>query len=127
MDLLRHWNVKPHAVVGHSSGEIAAAYACESLTAKEAIFVAYTRGLATIGLGAIHRGGMAAIGLGRDKASSYLSPGVVIGCENSPSSVTLSGDSEALEQVMTNIRKDHADVLVRALHVECAYHSRKTS
>ena len=119
--------MKPDAVVGHSSGEVAAAYACETLTAEEAIFVAYTRGLATIGLGATHRGGMAAIGFGRDKVSPYLCAGVIIGCENSPSSVTLSGDLEALEQVMANIRKDHPDVLIRALHVECAYHSRKSS
>lgn len=116
--------MRPDAVVGHSSGEIAAAYACESLTAEEAILIAYYRGLATVGLGKVLRGGMAAVGLGRDEVAPYLQPGVLVGCENSPSSSTLTGDLDVLERVMEDIRKGRPEVLVRALHVECAYHSR---
>ncbi|TVY85232.1 Highly reducing polyketide synthase FUM1 [Lachnellula suecica] len=123
VDLLRTWNVRPSAVVGHSSGEIGAAYACESITAKEAILIAYHRGQVTKGLGNSHWGGMAAIGLGRDGVTPYLLPGVIIGCENSPSSVTLTGDMDVLEPIMRNIRHDLPDVLVRSLRVECAYHS----
>ena len=122
---MKAWNVKPTAVVGHSSGEIGAAYASGVLTAPEAILVAYYRGLATLGLGKIHRGGMAAIGLGRDQVIPYLRTGVIIGCENSPSNTTLTGDSDALEQVMLDIQTGNPEVLVRALKVECAYHSRK--
>lgn len=125
VDLLKAWNVKPAAVVGHSSGEIGAAYASDVLTAPEAILVAYYRGLATLGLGEIHRGGMAAIGLGRDQVIPYLRTGVIIGCENSSSSTTLTGDSDTLEQVMLDIQTGNPEVLVRALKVECAYHSRK--
>ena len=112
-------------MIGHSSGEIAAAYASGVLTAEEAILVAYYRGLATVGLGKIHPGGMAAVGLGRDQVTPYLRTGVIIGCENSPSSTTLTGDADTLEQIMARIQKDKPEVLVRALHVECAYHSRK--
>jgi len=115
--------VKPSAVIGHSSGEIAAAYACGSVTAKEAILIAYHRGQVTRGLGEGHRGGMAAIGLGRSDVTPYLLPGVIIGCENSPASVTLTGDMDVLESVMRNIRHDFSDILVRSLRVECAYHS----
>ncbi|MCJ1385150.1 hypothetical protein MMC17_008269 [Xylographa soralifera] len=122
-DLMKQWNVKPAAVVGHSSGEIAAAYACETLTATEAILIAYYRGLATIGLGKVHRGGMVAIGLGRDQVTPYLRNGVIIGCENSPSSTTLTGDLDTLVQIMESIRRDQPEVLVRQLQVECAYHS----
>ena len=68
---------------------------------------------------------MAAIGLGRTQVESYLRPGVIVGCENSPYSVTLSGETLVLEQIMGDIRMDHPDVLVRAILVECAYHSRK--
>ena len=125
VDLFKAWNVKPAAVVGHSSGEIGAAYASDVLTAPEAILVAYYRGLATLGLGEIHRGGMAAIGLGRDQVTPYLRTGVIIGCENSSSSTTLTGDSDTLEQVMLDIQTGNPEVLVRALKVECAYHSRK--
>ena len=126
VDLLKAWNVKPAAVVGHSSGEIGAAYASDVLTAREAILVAYYRGLATLGLGEIHRGGMAAIGLGRDQVTPHLRTGVIIGCENSSSSTTLTGDSDTLEQVMSDIQTRNPEVLVRALKVECAYHSRKS-
>ena len=115
--------MSPDAVVGHSSGEIAAAYACGSLTAEEAILIAYYRGRATLDLDKT-RGGMAAIGLGKDDVSQYLRSGVIIGCDNSPSSVTLSGDLDILEDIMKMIKQRRPDVLVRALHVECAYHSR---
>ncbi|KAL8920329.1 MAG: hypothetical protein Q9208_006300 [Pyrenodesmia sp. 3 TL-2023] len=39
VNLLSSWNVKPVAAVGHSSGEIAAAYAAGVLTAEEAIIM----------------------------------------------------------------------------------------
>ena len=68
---------------------------------------------------------MAAIGLGRAQVASYLRTGVVIGCDNSPNSTTLTGDADSLEQIMASIKNDQPDVLVRALQVECAYHSRK--
>ena len=126
VDLLKAWSVKPAAVVGHSSGEIGAAYASGVLTAPEAILVAYYRGLATLGLGEVRRGGMAAIGLGRDQVTPYLRTGVIIGCENSSSSTTLTGDRDTLEQVMLDIQTGNPEVLVRALKVECAYHSRRS-
>lgn len=66
---------------------------------------------------------MAAIGLGQSEVTAYLLPGVIIGCENSPASVTLTGDMDVLESVMRNIRHDFPDILVRSLRVECAYHS----
>ena len=45
VDLLRLANVHFGAVVGHSSGEIAAAYAAGYITARDAICIAYYRGL----------------------------------------------------------------------------------
>ena len=124
VDLLTRWGVKPQGVVGHSSGEIGAAYAAGILTASEAILIAYYRGLATMDVGKIHRGGMAAIGLGREAVTPYLRPGVIIGCENSDNSTTLTGDLETLEQVVATIRKNGPEVFIRALNVDCAYHSR---
>ncbi|KAJ5521618.1 polyketide synthase [Penicillium freii] len=52
--------VEPQAVVGHSSGEIAGAYAAGALTEKEAIIVAWQRGLAV--KKQTKSGAMAAIG-----------------------------------------------------------------
>ncbi|KAI1483952.1 polyketide synthase dehydratase-domain-containing protein [Daldinia eschscholtzii] len=66
---------------------------------------------------------MAAVGLGVAEVSKYVTEGVVIACDNSPSSVTLSGDVEALADVLDVIRADKLDVLARKLKVDMAYHS----
>lgn len=44
VDLLMSWKVTAGAVVGHSSGEIAAAYAAKAIDAEDAWRVAYYRG-----------------------------------------------------------------------------------
>ncbi|XDG05861.1 hypothetical protein ABKA04_005476 [Annulohypoxylon sp. FPYF3050] len=44
VDMLQYWGISPSVVVGHSSGEIAAAYAAGILDVNEAILVAYFRG-----------------------------------------------------------------------------------
>jgi acyl transferase domain-containing protein len=126
VDLLASCNIRPAGVVGHSSGEIAAAYACGAITASSAITIAYYRGQAVKELPANLDGGMAAIGLGSDEVTPFLKPGVSIGCENSPESTTLTGDRTVLEEVMESIRAAYPETLVRALRVNCAYHSGKS-
>ncbi|VBB84212.1 Putative polyketide synthase [Podospora comata] len=124
VDLLTSYNVTPGAVVGHSSGEIAAAYASGAITANEGIAIAYYRGKVMLSVDSTKKpGGMAAVGLGRKEVEPYLSSGVLIGCENSPESTTLTGDKDALEGVMQNIKEANPDILVRALQVDRAYHS----
>lgn len=69
---------------------------------------------------------MAAVGLGRKEMEKYLVvPGVGIACENSGENVTISGDVEALEEIMKAVKGAKPGVLVRKLVVEMAYHSRK--
>lgn len=114
----------PSAVVGHSSGEIAAAYAAGALNLEEAIIAAYYRGYVLKKPQRV--GGMAAIGMGKEEVRTYLVPGVRIACENSTSSVTLSGDLDILENIMSKIKEQMPNVFVRKLQVELAYHSRKT-
>lgn len=123
VNLLRHWGIAPSAVVGHSSGEIAAAYASGALSAEVAILIAYFRGQAMKTFSSKRHGGMAAVGLGSDKARHFLMPGVVIACENSPQSVTLSGDSDMLSEVLGGIRAHDEGIFCRQLAVNVAYHS----
>ena len=118
---MRTWGVTPAAVVGHSSGEIAAAYTTGSLTKKEAILAAYFRGYAT--RDKIAEGAMAAIGIGANQLRPYLTKGVVIGCENSPKSTTISGDRKSVEGLIATLQGDSPEVFVRALQVDNAYHS----
>ncbi|KAJ6443718.1 Polyketide synthase [Purpureocillium lavendulum] len=128
LTVLEDWGVAPHSVVGHSSGEIAAAYAAGYLTKEDAIKVAYYRGLAAKQLATEADGaqgvGMLAVGLGADGVMPFIEPyqGLVhIACFNSPSSVTLSGKVDKLEEVMAAlVGESH---FARMLQVNLAYHS----
>ncbi|KAL7916747.1 putative polyketide synthase [Trichoderma velutinum] len=121
VNALQRAGVTASAVVGHSSGEIAAAYAAGSVSLSEAIILAYYRGYVT--KQQTLAGGMAAVGLGREAVSPYLLEGVVIACENSPNSTTISGDVDQLHKVIDAIKTDKPDVLARPLKVDMAYHS----
>ncbi|KAL6362754.1 hypothetical protein LRP88_04058 [Fusarium phalaenopsidis] len=121
VNLLRAWNISPSRVIGHSSGELAAAYASGAITAAEAIIGAYYRGLVT--KQQTRPGAMAAVGFGREDVASYLTEGVMIACENSPESTTLSGDADKIDAVIAKIKESHPDILARRLRVEMAYHS----
>ncbi len=91
---------------------------------KEAILCSYFRGQVT--RRQKKAGGMAAVGLGRDSIQPYLVDGVVIARENSPESVTLSGDEDKLDLVIQCIKRNGEEVFARRLHVDMAYHSRKS-
>jgi acyl transferase domain-containing protein/NADPH:quinone reductase-like Zn-dependent oxidoreductase len=124
VDLLRHWRVIPKATVGHSSGEIGAAYAAGYLSHEEAVQVAYLRGLSSEQIKT--KGAMMAAGISRTEAQEYLDKlpvkdSVVVACVNSPSSVTLSGDVEAIESLEALISADGK--FARKLQVATAYHS----
>lgn len=123
IDLLASWSVRPVAVVGHSSGEMAAAYASGHITAAEAITAAYFRGQAVSKNK--KNGAMLAVGVGADEAMSYLEgieEHVKIAAMNSPSSVTLSGNADAIEALSATLVKD--GVFNRKLRTSgTAYHS----
>lgn len=125
VDALAAWDIRPSAVVGHSSGEIAAAYAAGVLTRREAIIAAYYRGYACARCKI--PGTMAAVGMGRDKVEQHLKSGVVLACENSNASVTISGDLKAVEETMDSLKQAHPDLFVRQLRVPIAYHSHHTA
>jgi acyl transferase domain-containing protein/SAM-dependent methyltransferase len=121
VDLFAAAGVEPSAVVGHSSGEIAAAYATGALTAREAIFAAWQRGIAA--KKQTKSGAMAAVGLGWDEVKPFLVTDVVVACENSSRSVTLSGDTSKIQETVLSIKKSYPDVMARLLKVDKAYHS----
>jgi acyl transferase domain-containing protein len=123
IDILRSWEVSPDFVLGHSSGEMAAAYASGAITAEAAMAAATVRGHRS-GKAAERPGSMAAIGLGPQEMEPYMEPGVVIACENSQASVTVSGDADGVERVVGKVKDQRPGVLARLLRVEKAFHSR---
>lgn len=126
VDLLADWGVKPALVVGHSSGEIAAAYAKGAISRAAAWAIAYHRGRLSAGLDAGGREmGMLAVGLGQEETQEYIDrvkaePKPVVACINSPVSVTVSGSAEGLQEVQCLIG---SRAFSRRLIVKTAYHS----
>ncbi|KAI8237060.1 Fumagillin dodecapentaenoate synthase [Colletotrichum sp. SAR 10_99] len=120
-EILRSWSIRPDAVCGHSSGEIAGAFAAGALTADEAIVVAYFRGYVPKSMGTARQGTMAAIGLGSQDVSKYLESGAFVACENSQNSTTISGDIAVIESAVAKAKAD--GVFARQLTVDRAYHS----
>ncbi|KAK1988407.1 hypothetical protein LZ30DRAFT_766139 [Colletotrichum cereale] len=123
--VLESWGIKPSSVVGHSSGEIAAAYAAGFLDRAGAIKAAFYRGRAALNRKAEVKAnvGMLAVGLGAEQAQPFLGEhtDAWIACFNSPSSVTVSGDKETLQGLEKEIKA--AGHFARLLHVDLAYHS----
>nr|B3FWT3.1 RecName: Full=Reducing polyketide synthase hmp8; Short=R-PKS hmp8; AltName: Full=Hypothemycin biosynthesis cluster protein hpm8 [Hypomyces subiculosus]ACD39767.1 reducing polyketide synthase [Hypomyces subiculosus] len=126
VDELKHWGVSPSKVVGHSSGEIGAAYSIGALSHRDAVAAAYFRGKSSNGAKKLG-GGMMAVGCSREDADKLLSEtklkgGVAtVACVNSPSSVTISGDAAALEELRVIL--EEKSVFARRLKVDVAYHS----
>ncbi|KAI1760054.1 hypothetical protein GGR53DRAFT_106147 [Hypoxylon sp. FL1150] len=120
--LFRRLGVIPAAVVGHSSGEIAAAYAAGYISLQFAVKAAYYRGLVSSN-SKPNVGSMAAIGLGPVDVAKLLPDGVVVACENSPQSSTISGERELVEQVVSTIKAVKPDTFARILKIDMAYHS----
>ncbi|KAI1809839.1 polyketide synthase [Poronia punctata] len=108
VDLLRKWRVSPSATIGHSLGEIGAAYAANLITAKEAILAAYFRGFAVGKL--TLRGSMVAAKLTPEAAVEFIEQHglrgqICVACVNSPESVTLSGTQDGADVVLSELQK----------------------
>jgi len=119
--LWRSWGVKPEAVVGHSVGEVAAAWAAGALTLPEAVQVIFHRSRLQ------HRtqgqGKMLAVSVPAEQVASLLDKyggRAVLAAVNSPGAVTLSGDAEALEAVFRDL--EPSGVFCRWLKVDVPYH-----
>lgn len=121
VDTLRSVGIEADAVVGHSSGEIACAYAANALTAGEAIVTALYRGI--VANKQERPGAMAALGMGVADTEKFLIPNTGIACDNSPRSVTISGDTDKIEEVLTAIHAARPGTFARKLQVDKAYHS----
>ena len=126
VSLARLWRacgVQPAAVVGHSQGEIAAAYVAGALSLEDAARVIAVRGRALAKL-AGNRGGMMSVALDASQLADrlgHLDPEIVLAARNGPSSIVLSGPAQALRELQG--RCEEQDVRARIVPVEYAAHS----
>lgn len=128
IDLLNVCGVSFQAVVGHSSGEIAAAYAAGYLTAEDAIRIAYYRGLHSLIASSIDGKAGKMMAAGMDFGSACLfcqrlqfDGKIKVAASNSNTLVTLSGDEDAIVQAKSVLDEEH--IFARILNVDKAYHS----
>lgn len=129
VDLLRAQGVRPRVVLGHSSGEIAAAYAADRISHDAAIQIAFHRG----SVADLYKsrdlppGAMMSVGLSESDIGPFLqhlSRGKAsIACVNSPTNVTISGDAVAMDEVAARLEEKDAGIFHRSLNVDTAYHS----
>ncbi|KAK4067253.1 uncharacterized protein Triagg1_7696 [Trichoderma aggressivum f. europaeum] len=126
--LLQDAGVQFQAVLGHSSGEIAAAFAAGFIGSADAIRIAYYRGLHSKLAQSPNgqKGGMVATGLSYEEAIELCEHEDFIGritvaAANSANSVTISGDLDALEELQLVLEDE--ETFCRSLRVDKAYHS----
>ncbi|KAF2004264.1 polyketide synthase PksD [Amniculicola lignicola CBS 123094] len=125
-ELLSSWGITPLAVVGHSSGEIAAAYATGMLSLESACKVAFHRGRLSGVLALASSGAMMSVNINEADLPLYLENiaddgDVCVACINSPTNITLSGNSSSLDVLQARFDKD--GIFAKKLNTGVAYHS----
>ncbi len=121
-ELWQSIGVRADAVIGHSQGEIAAAYLADALTLRDAARVVTLRSKLLLALAG--RGGMASLGCGAEQARELLSPcgdRLSIAAVNGPSAVVVSGDVTALDDLVS--RCTAMNLRARRIDVDYASHS----
>ena len=95
--------VRPAAVVGHSVGEVTAAYASGVLSLTDALLVSYHR--ARVQARTAGTGGMMAVGLAIENASDWIDGDaeVTVAAVNGPSSLTVAGTRKALDELHSRL------------------------
>ena len=124
---LKQFGIKPDAVIGHSAGEVAAHYLAGILTFEQAIQVIYHRSRLqqrTSGLGR-----MLAVGLSAESfmqkidavTRDAIGRRVSIAAINGPSTVTVAGDGEVLDDIARQL--DALEIFNRFLNGKVPYHT----
>nr|WP_274532251.1 type I polyketide synthase [Ktedonobacter racemifer] len=122
--LWRSWGVEPDAVVGHSMGETAAAYIAGALSLEDAAWIICSR--SKLALRQRGKGAMAAVELSLEQATALVKDNkyeerVSVAVSNSPNSTVLSGDAEAVKEILAVL--EEKGIFGRLVRVDFASHS----
>ena len=122
--LLAWWRARgvvPAAVLGHSVGEFAAAWAAGVMTLSEALALVAERGRLMSGLPRV--GKMVALHVPLDQVLAVLArhQGVALAAANAPGNQVVSGATDAVDAVVTELRAQ--GVRCSPLAVSHAFHS----
>ncbi|WP_281198831.1 type I polyketide synthase [Micromonospora pallida] len=120
--LWQSYGVRPAAVIGHSQGEIAAAYVAGALTLDDAAAVVALRSRIIRGIAG--DGGMVSVATTADEATATIERWdgrLALAAVNGPTAVVVSGDAAALDELVAHY--ECRDVRVRRIPVDYASHS----
>ncbi|WFE35243.1 type I polyketide synthase [Micromonospora sp. WMMD975] len=123
--LARQWQalgVRPDAVIGHSQGEIAAAYVAGALSLTDACRVVALRSQALAAIAGL--GGMVSVPLpveATEKLIARWDGRISVAAVNGPAATVVSGDVAALDELLADGESD--GVRVRRIPVDYASHS----
>ena len=123
-ELWQSWGIKPSKVIGHSVGEVAAAYCAGVYSLEDAVAVIYHRSRLQNATGG--HGRMLAAGITPAEGRRAIGPHgdrVQIAVFNSPNLITLAGDTEPLEAIAADLEKSGA--FVRWLRINYAFHTHQ--
>ncbi|CAZ94457.1 Type I polyketide synthase [Zobellia galactanivorans] len=120
-ELWASYGITPDAVLGHSVGEVTAAYVSGALRLKDCLIVSYHR--SRIQQKAAGKGSMLAVGLPENEINQYIEAygDVSVAAINSPSTVTLAGKTKRLQHISNKLTE--LNVFNKMLEVDVAYHS----
>lgn len=124
--LWRAWGITPDAVVGHSLGEVAAAYVAGALSLPDAVrLIAHrSRLMQRVADRTVGQGAMAAVELSMEEAQHLLAnyaDRLSVAVQNGPTSQVISGDAQALNEVLKQL--EQRNVFFRVLRAPGAGHS----
>ncbi len=117
--LWRSLGVEPAAVIGHSQGEIAAAYVAGALSLADAAKIVALRARAIAGLAG--GGGMVSVSLPEDEVTARLTERIAIAAVNGPATTVVAGEDGELEAFLAACAAD--EIRARRIPVDYASHT----
>ena len=118
----RALGIHPDAVLGHSQGEIAAAYVAGALSLRDAAKVVTLRSKALIAIAGT--GGMVSIPLPLERVLALIEPwgqSISVAAHNGPCSCVVTGNAAALDELMAGCERD--GLAANRIPVDYASHS----
>lgn len=109
LNFLRSLEIKPDGVAGHSYGEFTALHAAGVLSSDDLLTISEKRGSIMSG-GCEVDGTMAVVAGTLEQVSTYLNSAVNVANINAPKQIVISGERDAVYNVMAELKKDNFKV-----------------
>ncbi|OPX42332.1 phthiocerol/phenolphthiocerol synthesis polyketide synthase type I PpsE [Ruminiclostridium hungatei] len=113
-----HWGIQPHAMIGHSIGEYAAACLAGVFSLSDALYLVARRGRL---MNSLPAGSMLMVALPEEQVNGMLNDKISIAAINGASLCVVSGENEAIGLLEESLSK--TGVTTRRLHTSHAFHS----